>query len=114
MVYVVAGSPRYVRIPQLYVGDSANLLVKKIYSGSTTYDPGTVANGNRVAKNVVFSGPQTGDVCVGVALSISISTNVIVTSTVYGGGVHVVFENQSGSDWSPGSMTITCVVWDIT
>lgn len=114
MVYVVAGSPRYVRIPQLYVGDSANLLVKKIYSGSTTYDPGTVANGNRVSKNVVFSGPQTGDVCVGVALSISISTNVIVTSTVYGGGVHVVFENQSGSDWSPGSMTITCVVWDIT
>lgn len=85
-------------------------MIDHIYSASTTYDPGTVANGNRVNKSVPITGAVAGDPAF-VGVSPALADNVDVFWKTWAGSVRITFVNNTGGNWTPGTLTLNATTF---
>ena len=80
--------------------------------GTTSYNPGTVADGASVNTTVTVTGAAAGDLVAithaGLVADVQASGFVSASNTVT-----ATFTNHSGGNWAPGAGTLTAIVWRI-
>ncbi len=85
--------------------------ITKHLSSTTTWDPGTVADGAVASTTVTVTGAALGDT-VAVGLSVAVVAGVVISGAVTSANtVTVTAFNHSGGNWIPGSGTLRADIW---
>jgi hypothetical protein len=92
-----------------YAADTARANLAKIVTGSATWDPGTVADNGDVFTYLTVTGSIAGAYAIA-GLSAGLEQGLVISAYAATNVVYVTVVNKKGSDWAPGSLTLSALV----
>ena len=83
-------------------------------TGSVTWDPGEIADGNEEAKEITVVGAAIGDQVIGVSFSLDVEDLVLNAQVTGADVVTAVLVNNTGGTINLGSGTVRVTVMTLT
>ncbi len=91
----------------LLVGGTS--LATAVYAGSTTWDPGSIADGDMEAKDITVTGAALGDFCL-VSFSLDVADLVLNGQVTAADTVTAILANNTGGAVDLASGTVSAIV----
>lgn len=86
----------------------------EMYTGSATWDPGSIDDGNEEAKEITVTGVALGDQVIGKSFSLDVADLVLDAQVTAANTVTAVLANNTGGAIDLGSGTIRVTVMKLS
>lgn len=83
---------------------------EEVYTGSVTFDPANILDGDEIAQNITVTGAALGDVVLAVSSSIDVTDLVLDAQVTAANTVTAVLANNTGAAVNLGSTKVRIVV----
>lgn len=93
---------------------SADGFIKEILSGSATWDPASILDGDETATDITVAGVALGDIVLGVSFSLDVTDLSLTADVTAANTVTAVLANNSGGTVDLVSGTARVLIADVT